>query len=153
MTKENVDLVQAGFEAFARGDIESVLRLCDEDILVTHPFEIPGVAPAMWGHGGVLESIAAWPGQWDDYRLEILKTVDIEEHVVATVHQTGRGKSTGYPSRRRPRWCSRSDRARSRSGAFSCRRTKPSKPWACGSRRCRSRTWELIRRIFDQAPP
>jgi ketosteroid isomerase-like protein len=97
MSQQTVDLVRGGFEAFARGDIESVLRLCDEDILVTHPFEIPDVAPVMRGHAGVLESIAAWPEQWDDYRLEILKTVDIEKHVVATVHQTGRGKSTGIP--------------------------------------------------------
>jgi hypothetical protein len=50
MSRQNVELVRAGFEAFARGDIESVLRLCDEDILVTHPFEIPDVAcqGAVW---------------------------------------------------------------------------------------------------------
>jgi ketosteroid isomerase-like protein len=89
--------VRAGFEAFARGDIESVLRLCDEDILVMQPVEMPGAAPLLRGHAGVLENIAEWPEQWDDYRIEILRAVDIEEHVVVTVHQTGRGKSTGIP--------------------------------------------------------
>jgi uncharacterized protein len=97
MSQENVELVRAGFEAFARGDIESVLRMCDEDILVTQPSEMPDAAPLPRGHAGVLENIAAWPDQWDDYRIEILRTVDVAEHVVATVQQTGRGKSTGVP--------------------------------------------------------
>jgi hypothetical protein len=45
----------------------------------------------------VLETFAAWPEQWDDYRIEILRTADFEDRVDATVHQTGRGKSTGIP--------------------------------------------------------
>jgi ketosteroid isomerase-like protein len=76
--------VRAGFEAFARGDVESVLRLCDEDIVITEPAEMPGVAPLRRGHAGVLETFAAWPEQWDDYRIEVLRTADIEDRVVAT---------------------------------------------------------------------
>jgi ketosteroid isomerase-like protein len=97
MSQENVELVHAGFEAFARGDIEAVLRLCDEDIVITQPSEMPDAGPFLRGHAGVLETIAAWPEQWDDYRIEIRRTVEIEDYVVATVHQTGRGKSTGIP--------------------------------------------------------
>jgi uncharacterized protein len=96
MSHENIELVRAGFEAFARGDIESVLRLCDEDILVMQPLEMPGAAPLLRGHAGVLEAFAEWPEQWDEYRIEILRAVDTGDHVV-TVHQTGRGKSTGIP--------------------------------------------------------
>src|SRR5215216_3810265 len=97
MSRENVELVRAGFEAFARGDIESVLRVCSEDILVSQPSEMPDTAPLPRGHAGVLENIAAWPEQWDDYRIEIVRTVDIADRVVVTVHQTGRGKCTGIP--------------------------------------------------------
>jgi ketosteroid isomerase-like protein len=97
MSQDNVGLVRAGFEAFAQGDIEAVLRLCDEDILVTQPSEMPDAAPLPRGHAGVLENIAAWPQQFDDYRIEILRTVETSDHVVATVHQTGRGKATGIP--------------------------------------------------------
>jgi uncharacterized protein len=96
MSHENIELVRAGFEAFARGDIESVLRLCDEDILVMQPLEMPGAAPLLREHAGVLEAFAEWPEQWDEYRIEILRAVDTGDHVV-TVHQTGRGKSTGIP--------------------------------------------------------
>jgi ketosteroid isomerase-like protein len=97
MSKDKVGLVRAGFEAFAQGDIETVLSLCDEDILVTQPSEMPDAAPLPRGHAGVLENIAAWPEQFDDYRIEILRTVETSGHVVATVHQSGRGKSTGIP--------------------------------------------------------
>jgi uncharacterized protein len=97
MSQQNIDVVRAGFEAFARGDIEAVLRLCDEDIVVNEPAEMLDTPPRHRGHSGVLETFAAWPEQWDDYRIEILRTVDIEDRVVATLHQTGRGKSTGIP--------------------------------------------------------
>jgi uncharacterized protein len=97
MSQENIDVVRAGFEAFARGDIESVLRLCDEDIVVNEPAEMPDMPPLHRGHAGVLETLAAWPEQWDDYRIEVLRAVDIDDRVVATLHQTGRGKSTGIP--------------------------------------------------------
>jgi uncharacterized protein len=97
MSQQNIDVVRAGFDAFARGDIESVLRLCDEDIVVNEPAEMPDTPPRHHGHAGVLETFAAWPEQWDDYRIQVLRTVDIDDRVVATLHQTGRGKSTGIP--------------------------------------------------------
>lgn len=97
MSPENVEIVRAGFDAFSRGDLESVLRLCDEDILVVQPSEMPGAAPLLRGHAGVLEAIAAWPEEWDDYRIEIRRTIDVADCVVATVDQSGRGKSTGIP--------------------------------------------------------
>jgi len=97
MSQENVEIVRAAFEAFARGDIESVLGVCDEEILVTQPAEMPGAAPLPRGHASVLEAISAWPDEWDDYRIEIVRTVDVANYVVATVHQTGRGKATGIP--------------------------------------------------------
>jgi ketosteroid isomerase-like protein len=97
MSQENVEVVRAGFAAFARGDIESVLRLCHEDILVAQPPDMPGAGPLPRGHAGVLEAVATWPEEWDDYRTQIVRTVDVAEYVVATVHQTGRGKSTGIP--------------------------------------------------------
>ena len=41
MSQENVEIVRNAFDAFSRGDIEGVLRLCDEDILITQPQELP----------------------------------------------------------------------------------------------------------------
>ena len=95
MSQENVEIVRNGFDAFARGDIEGVLRLCDENIIVTQPEELPGVSPQQRGHSGVLEAFSIWPEQWDDYRIEILRIADLADYVVVTTRTHGRGKQSG----------------------------------------------------------
>jgi ketosteroid isomerase-like protein len=96
MSRENVEIVRRGFDAFTRGDIEEVMRLCDEDILITQAPEIPGASPQQRGHQGVLEAFAIWPDQWDDYRVEIRRILaDPGDHVVVATRQSGRGKQSG----------------------------------------------------------
>ena len=95
MSQENVETVRTAFDAFARGDIEGVLRLCDENIVVTQPEELPGVSPQQRGHSGLLEAFSIWPEQWDDYRIEILRIADLADHVVVTSRTGGRGKQSG----------------------------------------------------------
>jgi ketosteroid isomerase-like protein len=95
MSQENVEIVRSGFDAFARGDTEGVLRLCDENIVVTQPPELPGVSPQQRGHSGVLEAFEIWPEQWDDYRIEILRMAEHGHHVVVRGRTSGRGKQSG----------------------------------------------------------
>ena len=94
MSQENVEIVRAAFDAWSRRDIASMLDLVDPEIVVVQP---PDVPDAMTGHGraGVMEAIAAWPEQWDDYQLEIVQIVDAGDHVAITTHQRGRGKGSG----------------------------------------------------------
>lgn len=95
MSQENVEVVRDAFDAFTRGDIEGVLRRCDEDIVITQPPELPGVSPQQRGHSGVFEAFAIWPEQWDDYSIEISRIVaDPGEHVVVATRQRGRGKQS-----------------------------------------------------------
>ncbi len=95
MSQENVGIVRNAFDAFTRGDIEGVLRLCDEDILITQPQELPGVSRQQRGHSGVLEAFRIWPDQWDDYQIEILRIADLGDYVVVTSRTGGRGKQSG----------------------------------------------------------
>jgi ketosteroid isomerase-like protein len=95
MSQENVELVRNAFDAFTRGDIEGVLRVCDENIVITQPPELPGASPQQRGHGGVLEAFSIWPEQWDDYYIEILRTADSGDYVVVTARTGGRGKQSG----------------------------------------------------------
>ena len=67
MSQENTEIVRNAFDAFTRDDIDGVLRLCDEDIVITQPLELPGVSRQQRGHSGVLEAFSIWPEQWDDY--------------------------------------------------------------------------------------
>jgi ketosteroid isomerase-like protein len=96
MSQENVEIVRRVFAAFDRGDIEAVLRLCDEDIVITQPAEVPGINPQQRGHQGVLEAFAIWPEQWDDFRVEVLGlTAAPTDNVIANIRTLGRGKQSG----------------------------------------------------------
>ena len=94
MSQENVEIVRAAFDAYFRGDMESVLRLMDPEIVVMQPSEVPD-GRTLHGHAGVMEAIAAWPEQWDDYQLEIVQIVDAGDRVAVRTHQRGRGKGSG----------------------------------------------------------
>jgi ketosteroid isomerase-like protein len=94
MSQKNVKIVRAVFDAYFRGDMESVLRLVDPEIVVMQRSEMPD-AMTRHGHAGVVEAIAVWPDQWDDYQLEIVQIVDAGDHVVVRTHQRGRGKGSG----------------------------------------------------------
>jgi ketosteroid isomerase-like protein len=95
MSRENVEIVRRAFDAFLQGDMEGVLRLCDEDIVVIQPVELPGVPPQHRGHRGVLEAFGIWPGQCGDYRIEILGMIEAGDHVIVNTLQGGRGKQSG----------------------------------------------------------
>jgi ketosteroid isomerase-like protein len=95
MSQENVEVVRAAFQAFDKGDMEGVLRFCDEHIEITQAAELPGVSRHQHGHAGVLEAFAIWPEQWDDYRIEIVRLADMGDHVMVTTLNRGRGKGSG----------------------------------------------------------
>jgi ketosteroid isomerase-like protein len=95
MSQKNVAIVRSAFDAWDRGDTEAILEVCDEDIVVVQAVELPGVPALQNGHSGVLEAFALWPGYWDDFRIEIVRTADLGEQVVVTTDQSGRSKDTG----------------------------------------------------------
>jgi ketosteroid isomerase-like protein len=95
MSQENVEIVQSAFDAWDRGDTDAILAVCDEDIVVVQAAELPGVPARQNGHAGVLEAFALWPGYWDDFRIEILRSVDLGEQVLVNTSQGGRSKETG----------------------------------------------------------
>ena len=88
-------MVERAFEAFDGGDFDAVLALCDEDIVIRQPRELPGAPPILHGHAGVLESFELWPEQWDDFRLETLDMRDLGSHVLVNAQTFGRGKQSG----------------------------------------------------------
>jgi ketosteroid isomerase-like protein len=95
MSQENVEVIRAALDAFVRGDNGGVLSFCDEDIEITPADGFAGVPDKLRGHAGVLEAFDAWPEQWDDYRIEILRVADLGDHVMVTQMARGRGKGSG----------------------------------------------------------
>jgi uncharacterized protein len=94
MSQKNLEIVKAAFDAWLRGDIDSMLELVDPEIVVVQPSDLPD-AVTQHGRAGVLSAIAAWPEEWDDFEIEIVRIVDAGDRVAVRTHQRGRGKGSG----------------------------------------------------------
>ena len=130
MSQENLEIVRAAFDAFERDDVNGFLPLCDPEIEITQTADLLGAPQHEHGHAGVLEALAVGTEQWDDYRIEVIRMTDLGDQVMVNQMSRGRGKDTGFQSRCCLRSCSWSALGRSRSGASSHAKTRPSKPWA-----------------------
>jgi ketosteroid isomerase-like protein len=90
----NVELVQGAYDAFGRGDMESVLAVLDPDIEWLKP-EVEGL---LYGgtHRGlesvVNEVLALMPQTWAELALRPEEWVDRGDTVVVLGQFTGRGK-------------------------------------------------------------
>ena len=93
---ENLELVQAVFDAYFRGDERALLALTAADVLITQfPEQVD--AGEYRGHDGFRQVMADWTGSWDDWSIELLSAREVGDLVLATARQRGRGKGSGAP--------------------------------------------------------
>jgi ketosteroid isomerase-like protein len=92
MSKENVEIVRRGIEAWERGDLSEVIRVFDETV-VTRPI----IGPEWHGPQGVLEMAADWVEGFDEFTMSGEEFIDAGDAVVVRIRQEGRGTSTGVP--------------------------------------------------------
>jgi ketosteroid isomerase-like protein len=96
VSRENVELVQAAFDAFLRGDEGAMLELAAPDVMVTQfPDQVD--VRDYHGHAGLRQAMAEWIGTWDDWSIELLRAMDVDDLVLVTAFQRGRGKASGLP--------------------------------------------------------
>jgi ketosteroid isomerase-like protein len=92
----NLELVQAAFDAYFRGDEAALLMLVAADVVITQfPEQVD--AGEYHGHEGFQRVMADWIGSWDDWSIEILGARESGDVVLANVRQQGRGKGSGAP--------------------------------------------------------
>jgi ketosteroid isomerase-like protein len=94
VSQENVDLVRVTIEAWLRGDTPRALGAFAETVVVIQP---PTQADARTyvGHDGVLQAMADWISQWNEWKLDLRSLTDADPDVVAVFDQRGRGKISG----------------------------------------------------------
>jgi ketosteroid isomerase-like protein len=91
---ENLQLLQAVFDAYFRGDEPALLALAAPNIVITQlPDQID--AGEYHGHEGFRQVMADWIGSWEDWSVEILGVREVGDLVLATALQRGRGKGSG----------------------------------------------------------
>jgi ketosteroid isomerase-like protein len=93
MSQENVEVVRDTLAAFNRGGVEAALDYFDPSI--------EWFGPPEWleerlykGHDGIRKIAAVWTENFDDYRLDLDRTIDAGDRVIALVYQRGRIKGS-----------------------------------------------------------
>jgi ketosteroid isomerase-like protein len=96
-SRETLDTARAGVEAFQRGDIGAVLALIHIDGHIYLPPDLPN-SGTYEGRQGFLTWLEHWLEAWEEFEIELGPIEPVgERHVVATMHQSARGKGSGIP--------------------------------------------------------
>jgi ketosteroid isomerase-like protein len=88
MSEQNVEIVRKAYAAWERGDIQAIVDLCDPEVVIVQPPEVPD-SKSYQGHPGVIATFEDWPKQWDEFQARLGETIDVDErHVVSLCSQT-----------------------------------------------------------------
>ncbi len=98
MSEENVEVVREAWDAWLRGDMDSLLTCYDPEVVwdLTHFRDWPD--NTYRGHQGVRRFLEEWLEVWDDYEagVEEIRTAP-DGRVVSLAWQRGRGRQSGLP--------------------------------------------------------
>ena len=97
MSKEAVERIRRGYEAFNRGDLADAVKDLDPNIEWRIPFQLPDSPPdeTYRGHDGVMHFWASWRAAFDDFSVEIEEIIDAGDRVVVLAGVRGRGAVSG----------------------------------------------------------
>src|SRR6476469_495545 len=93
MSRENVEIVRRGYEAYARGDVAAMLADLDPE-MKTYRAEPDGAT--FHGTDGFLPATAAWGEDCHECVATAEELIDANDHqVIVRVHQTATGAQSG----------------------------------------------------------
>jgi ketosteroid isomerase-like protein len=104
MSRENVELVRAVWQAWERRDMDAIFAFYDPAIVwyqTLPPVELSGV---YHGHEGVKRFFRAWMSPFEHFYAHAEEFVDAGDAVVVRVRQGGRGKQSGAEVEMPPYW-------------------------------------------------
>jgi len=96
---DNVAILRSGYEAFAKGDIPTVLSLWDPKMEWSEPEHgIFWTGAPFRGHQDIVNGVFAHlPQHFDGFRIEINRMIASGDTVVVEARYRGKAKATGKP--------------------------------------------------------
>jgi ketosteroid isomerase-like protein len=97
MSEENVNILRQGYDAFNRGNIDTVMGLMDPNIEWQEP-DVEGLPQRGTHHGpdAVANNVFGPVAEnWDDFQVVPEEFLDADDRVIVLGHFQGRGKATG----------------------------------------------------------
>jgi ketosteroid isomerase-like protein len=111
------EIVRRAHEALNAGDIEALVALCDEDFRLDMSDRV--LNPSVYeGHDGIRAFYAEVLDIWESFTWEPIELHELDNLVVAVLHSTGKGRSSGLELDRRSAMLWRVDNERALSLTF-----------------------------------
>jgi uncharacterized protein len=96
MSRENVEIVRRGYDAYERGDIPSWLELFDPEVVFHQNADFPD-SPPLRGREGLLEWVEDVNEVWEGAHFEPHTFRASGDFVVVSGRGTGRARGSGIP--------------------------------------------------------
>jgi ketosteroid isomerase-like protein len=94
------EIVRRAHEALNAGDVEALVALCDEDFRLDMSDRV--LNPRVYdGHDGIRAFYAEVLDVWESFTWEPIELHELDNLVVAVLHSTGKGRSSGLELDRR----------------------------------------------------
>jgi ketosteroid isomerase-like protein len=101
VSRENAEIVRRGWESFNRGDFDGLLSDFAEDAEFEEDPAFPE-AGVFRGREAITAYITAFQEQMHDHRFEVEEVRDLGDTVLALLHETARGATSGIDVDQRP---------------------------------------------------
>jgi ketosteroid isomerase-like protein len=101
MSQENVEILRRGYEAISRGDVDTVLKICDPDIECQLP-EGGINTGTLRGHQAVRDFLGGYMDALESFRFEPEEFREADDRVVVFLRVLGRGRGSGLEVDTRP---------------------------------------------------
>ena len=95
MSRENVELVRRGLEAYNRGDLDGAVADFAPDCEYVPTGALPGGSGVYRGPEGYKRFVAWLREGFEDARLDVNDLIDAGDRVIAALTLRGRGKQSG----------------------------------------------------------
>jgi len=96
MSQENVEVVRRAYEAFALGDLKTVLDQLDATVVSYTASPLPDPEEHL-GHDGFLQWVENWTGAFDELAMEVEEYIDSGDQVIVRALQRATGAASGAP--------------------------------------------------------
>jgi ketosteroid isomerase-like protein len=97
MARDEVEFLREGYEALARGDLETFTTLSRERLAPEFEFHHVWDGRVFRGFEGTMEWISDTRETWDEYSQEIAELIDLGDDVVVVLRLSARGGGSGVP--------------------------------------------------------
>jgi ketosteroid isomerase-like protein len=105
MSRENVEVVRRGFDAYNRDDLEGILKTFAPEFEMHPSGRFADTAPVYRGRKGWIEFWNTFQAAWEQITISVERMVDLDGHRVLTLGTFhGRGRGSGVEVEAEAAW-------------------------------------------------